>query len=80
VIITWDEGSSNVGLPGGSAPDNGGHIATLVLSSQHKVGAYTVGGDTFGALRAIEEVFGVGLLGNSVHPADGDLRPAFGGL
>ena len=34
IIITWDEGSSNLGLPGGTAPDNGGRIATLVISSR----------------------------------------------
>jgi phosphatidylinositol-3-phosphatase len=82
IIITWDEGNSNLGLPGGTAPDNGGHIATLVISSNpanHGV-VYTGGGDHFGTLRAIEEAYGVPLLGHSAGTAtsDGDLTPAFG--
>jgi hypothetical protein len=80
IIITWDEGSSNLGLPGGTAPDNGGRIATLVISSNpaNHGKVYTGPGDNFGTLRAIEEAYGVGLLGHSAGTSDGDLKPAFG--
>ena len=80
IIITWDEGSTNLGLPGGTAPDDGGHIATLVISSNpaNHGKVFATPGDNFGALRAIEEAFGVGLLGHSAGTADGDLTPAFG--
>ncbi len=80
IIITWDEGSTNLGLPGGTAPDDGGHIATLVISSNpaNHGKVFATPGDNFGALRAIEEAFGVGLLGHSAGTNDGDLTPAFG--
>ena len=73
VIITWDEGSTGKGWNGGS----GGHIATLVLTPQAKLSVGS-GGDHYGTLRGIEEVFGVGLLGASSNSANGDLSKAFG--
>ncbi len=81
IIITWDEGSTNLGLPGGTKPDDGGHIATLVISSNpgNHGFVYTGGGDQFGALRAIEEAYGIGYLGASAGTSDGDLTPAFNG-
>jgi hypothetical protein len=39
---------------------------------------YSVGGDNFGTLHAIEDAYGVGLLGHSAGTSDGDLTPAFG--
>ncbi|TMD03004.1 MAG: DUF4214 domain-containing protein [Chloroflexi bacterium] len=71
VIITFDEGSNSASWDGGS----GGQIPTLVISSRAR-GAYTAGGDQFGILRAIEEDYGVPLLGSSADPAHGDLTGA----
>ncbi len=76
VIITWDEsaGSDASGLNG----SRGGHIATIVVSkSSH--GSYAAGVNQYGTLRAIEEAYGVGLLGASADLANGDLSAAFGG-
>jgi Phosphoesterase family/IPT/TIG domain len=80
IVITWDEGNTNLGLPGGTAPDDGGHIATLVISSNpaNHGKVFTTPGDNFGALRAIQEAFGLPLLGNANDPANGDLSGAFG--
>jgi len=72
VIITWDEGSSKKGFNGG----NGGHVATLVIAA-NATAPYTAGGDHFGTLRAIEEAYGVGLLGASADAGNGDLTGAF---
>jgi hypothetical protein len=73
VIITWDEGATKLGLPNHAV---GGHIPTLVIASDAR-GAYTPGGDHYGTLRGIEEVYGVDLLGGSADAANGDLRGAF---
>ncbi|HVC40453.1 MAG TPA: alkaline phosphatase family protein [Candidatus Saccharimonadales bacterium] len=75
VIITWDEsaGTDTAGLNGAG----GGHIATIVVSkSSH--GPWTGGVNHYGTLRAIEETYGVGLLGASASAANGDLSGAFG--
>jgi len=88
LIVTWDEGTTKLGLAGGSPPDDGsctspnvpecgGHIPTLVIASK-AAGSFTSGGDHYGALRGIEEAYGVGLLGHSSGTNDGDLEPAFG--
>ena len=77
VIITWDEGTTNQGCCGLSAP--GGHIATLVVSANNQgQGAFTDAGDHFGALAAIEKAYGVGLIGGSADAVNGDLSGAFG--
>ena len=76
VIITWDEGTTNKGCCGLSAP--GGHIATLVISSTNAgKGAFSGSGDHYGTLRGIEEAYGVTLLGGSTNVANGDLKGAF---
>jgi hypothetical protein len=73
VIVTWDSATTadtsfwNTG--------SGGHIPTVVISATSS-GAFTSGGNHYGTLRAIEEAYGVGLLGNSSDPANGDLKPA----
>jgi hypothetical protein len=78
VIITWDEATGDSsGCCGLTAP--GGHIATIVVSANNKgLGAFTGIGDHFGTLRALEESYGVGLLGGSSKPVNGDLTGAFG--
>ncbi len=79
VIITWDESSNgdSSGCCGLSSP--GGHIATLVIASGNAgLGNFTSTGDHYGTLRAIEETYGVGLLGGSSNAVNGDLSGAFG--
>jgi hypothetical protein len=75
VILTWDEGITSQGWNGGS----GGQIPTLVIAARAH-GAYAGGGDHYGTLRAIEEAYGVGLLGATVDPANGDLTGAIPSL
>jgi hypothetical protein len=72
IIITWDEGSTKLGFNHGT----GGHIPTLVIASDAH-GPYTPGGDHYGTLRGIEEMYHVGLLGASADAANGDLGGAF---
>jgi phosphatidylinositol-3-phosphatase len=62
VVLTWDEGESG-----------GDQIATIVISASNhgvRVGSY---GTHYGLTRAIEEVYGVGLLANSASLSYGDL-------
>ena len=81
IILTWDEGTSNLGCCGGVA--TGGHVATIVIASDNAGrGTFVDTGDHYGALRGIEEAYGVGLLGHSADvvsgvPINGDLRGAF---
>jgi phosphatidylinositol-3-phosphatase len=79
VIITWDEGASTdtTGCCGGVA--NGGHVATIVITSTNQGrGQFTGTGDHYGTLAAIEKAYGVTLLLNSANTINGDLTPAFG--
>ena len=78
VIITWDEGTGDSsGCCGLTSP--GGHIATLVVTSANAgMGNFTGTGDHYGTLRAVEEAYGVGLLGGSSNAVNGDLTGAFG--
>ena len=74
VIVTWD--SATTSDRSGWHTGSGGHIPTIVISATSH-GAFGSGGNHYGTLRAIEEAYGVGLLGASSNPADGDLTPAF---
>ena len=74
VIITWD--SATTSDTSGWNTGDGGHIPTIVISATSH-GAFTSGGNHYGTLRAIEEAYGVALLGGSASPANGDLTPAF---
>lgn len=74
VIITWD--SALTSDKSGWNTGDGGHVPTIVISSTAS-GVFKSGGNHYGTLRAIEEAFGVGLLGNSADAANGDLTPAF---
>jgi len=61
VIITWDEGTTNLGCCGLTAP--GGHIPTVVVTPYNKGrGAFTGTGDHYGTLAAIEKLYNVPLL------------------
>jgi IPT/TIG domain len=77
IIITWDEAPNTDTLGGGLPDTNGGQIATLVISSTAH-GAYNTPGNDYSILRAIEEAYGLPLLGQAADPANGDLRGAFG--
>ena len=77
VIITWDEGSDSSGCCGLGSP--GGHVATIVVTTGNQgAGTFATTGDHYGALRAIEEAYGVGLLGGSANTVNGDLTGSFG--
>ena len=76
VIITWDEGTTGKTC---CKQPGGGHIATVVISSNNKgLGSFTGTGDHFGTLAAIEKAYGVTLLGQSATAINGDLSGAFG--
>jgi phosphatidylinositol-3-phosphatase len=66
VIITWDEGEGSE------------NIATIIVSANHGgTRRLRAAGNHYGTLRALEETYGVGLLGSSADPGNGDLRPLF---
>jgi phospholipase C len=66
VIITFDEGETTE------------QVATLVISQNTPAGArLTTPGNHYGTLRAIEETYGVALLGGSANASNGDLRSLF---
>jgi acid phosphatase len=75
IIITWD--SATKADQSGWNTGTGGHIPTIVISAKSS-GTFSLGGNHYGTLRAIEEAYGVGLLGASATAANGDLTPAFG--
>jgi hypothetical protein len=74
VIITWD--SAKTSDTSGWNTGDGGHIPTIVISKTSH-GTFPSGGNHYGTLRAIEEAYGVALLGGSSTAANGDLSPAF---
>jgi acid phosphatase len=61
IIITWDEGETTE------------QVLTLVIGSPH--GTAATGGNEYGTLRGLEEVYGVGLLGHSADANVGDILP-----
>ena len=65
MVITWDEGTQSE------------QVLTLVVGSKHGVAA--TGGNAYGTLRGIEELYGVGLLGHSADANVGDLLPLLNG-
>ena len=66
VIVTMDENDQQ------SSPA-GGQVPFVVISSRAKgAGAVATHGNLFGALRSIEEVFGLPLLGGAQSPSNGD--------
>jgi phosphatidylinositol-3-phosphatase len=76
VIITWD--SATTSDTSGWKTGSGGHIPTIVISANSSVAfTFNLGGNHYGTLRAIEDAYGVGRLGNSSNLAYGDLTPAF---
>ncbi len=75
IIVTWD--SATKADQSGWNTGTGGHVPTIVISAKSS-GMFSLGGNHYGTLRAIEEAYGVGLLGASATATNGDLTPAFG--
>jgi phosphatidylinositol-3-phosphatase len=66
IIITFDEGETTE------------QVATIVISQHTQRGMrMTTPGSHYGTLRAIEETYGVPLLGSAAAPSSGDLRALF---
>jgi hypothetical protein len=72
VILTYDEGSTSSGCCGGAA---GGHIVTIAVSTHGTATTLSTPGDHAGLLRTIESLYGIGYLGDSANPVNGDLLP-----
>jgi phosphatidylinositol-3-phosphatase len=69
VIVTMDEGDSGTT----------NQIPTVVISSTAKGrGAVTTSGNHYGTLRAIEQTYGLALLGGAATALNGDLVGSFG--
>jgi phosphatidylinositol-3-phosphatase len=66
LIVTWDEGAQSE------------QVATIVVGAPH--GAKANGGNLYGTLRGLERAYGVGLLGGSANPGNGDIRPLLTGF
>jgi Phosphoesterase family/Carboxypeptidase regulatory-like domain len=77
VIVTMDEhDDDDTGCCGDAA---GGQIPMVVISNAARgKGSMALTGDHIGALRTIEETYGLAYLGGAATPADGDLLPLFG--
>lgn len=71
IIITWDEGSSNLGCCGSGS---GGHIATLLVSERSSLKG-TIDGplNHAGLLRSVESLYGLPYLGEAACPCSGEL-------
>jgi acid phosphatase len=64
VVLTWDEGESG-----------GDQIATIVISaSLAGHGQFSGLGNHYGLLRSLEEIYGLGYLGNAASAANGDIK------
>jgi acid phosphatase len=73
VIITMDENT------GDNSGAGGGHIPLVVISSNAKGhGSIALTGNHYGALRSVEEAYGLSLLGAASNSANGDLTSLFG--
>jgi hypothetical protein len=78
VIITMDEGDNDASASCCGQPA-GGPIPLIVVSSADLgLGSIPLTGDQYGTLRAIEEEFGLPLLGKAADTSNGDAQPLFG--
>jgi phosphatidylinositol-3-phosphatase len=76
VLLTFDEGTSSLGCCGGA---HGGHIAAIVVRSGLGPGArLDAPVDQAGFLRSIEDVYGLGHLGDATCDCAGSLAPLLG--
>ncbi len=76
IVITWDEGSSNVGCCGGAA--QGGQVATIVAGPGVIAGGReNAPVDHYGVLATIERALSLPLLGGAANGANGSLAPLF---
>lgn len=72
VMVTMDENDAQSTPAGGQVP------FVLISSRARGAGALTIHGNEYGALRSIEEVFGLRLLAGAQSPGDGDVSRYFG--
>ena len=78
LVLTYDEGSSDLGCCGGAA--HGGRIATIVVGPDVAAGRRDARAvDHYGVLRSIEDAFGLGHLGAAGNPRNGTLAGLFRG-
>jgi hypothetical protein len=75
IIITWDEGATEDGCCNGA---HGGHVATLVVSSQLAHAQHTAPVDQAGILRTVEHAYGLTYLGNAACMCSGDIIDLIG--
>jgi hypothetical protein len=76
VIVTWDEGTTNLTFPGPAG--GGGHIPTILISNDLQgAGQYAPSGNAYALERGIEEAYGIGLIEATANSANGDFKPAF---
>jgi acid phosphatase len=66
VIITWDEGDST-----------SNQIPAVVVAKDDAAQRLSTAGNHYGLLRAIEEAYGLPLLGAAADSSSGDLTPLF---
>jgi phosphatidylinositol-3-phosphatase len=76
LVLTWDEGSSNLGCCGGTAA--GGHIATIVAGPEVIPGSRERAPvDDYGVLATIERALGLPRLAEAAAPRNGTLAALF---
>jgi hypothetical protein len=73
LFLTWDEGSSDAGC---CQVASGGHVATIVAGPGARHGAQLMTPtDHYSLLQTIEDMFGLGRLGNAGCACTGSLKP-----
>jgi phosphatidylinositol-3-phosphatase len=78
VIVTMDEGDAN-GSASCCGQSAGGQVPMIVISNRAAgKGSVVITGDHYGALRSLEEVYRLRLLGAAANAVNGDLSSYFG--
>jgi hypothetical protein len=76
LVLTWDEGSSDLGCCGGAA--HGGHVATIVIGPDVRRGARdNAPVDHYGVLGTIEDALRLPALAGAADPRSGRLTSLF---
>jgi hypothetical protein len=76
VVLTWDEGSSELGCCGISP--GGGRVTTIVAGPRVRPGARLAGAiNHYGVLGSLDEALGLPALGRAADPRSGRLGPLF---
>jgi acid phosphatase len=78
VIVTMDEGDNDASASCCGQPPGGPVPLIVVSSADTGIGSIPLNGDQYGTLRAIEQEFGLPLLGQAADVANGDAQPLFG--